>query len=181
MNARLLPAGLLLAAFALPMAGAMTAQAHVKDLPKNEIKRGLALSPVPLNFPRNKKEQVGRGSYIVNGQGGCNDCHTNPSYAKGGSPFAGEKEQINAKHYLAGGQQFGPFTSRNITPDANGLPAGMTEAQFIQTLRTGHSPGQERLLQVMPWPVYGKMTDKDLKAVYAFLSAIPHAEPGTTD
>jgi len=25
----------------------------------------------------------------------------------------------------------------------------------------------------MPWPVYGKMTDRDLRAVYEFLSAIP--------
>jgi len=25
----------------------------------------------------------------------------------------------------------------------------------------------------MPWPVYGKMTDNDLKAIYEFLRAIP--------
>ncbi len=29
------------------------------------------------------------------------------------------------------------------------------------------------LLQVMPWPVYGKMTDRDLIAIYEYLSAIP--------
>jgi mono/diheme cytochrome c family protein len=177
MNTRLLPAGLILAAITLPLSVAVTAGIPAPSLPKNEIKRGLAIAPVPLRFKPSKKEQVARGSYIVNAQSGCNDCHTDPSYAKGGDPFAGEKEQINTANYLAGGREFGPFTSANITPDANGLPAGMTEAQFIQTLRTGHSPGQERLLQVMPWPVFGKMTDKDLKAVYAYLSAIPHAEP----
>src|SRR5687768_8113699 len=101
MNARLLPAGLVLAAITLPLAGTMTAQAG-DSLPKNEIKRGLAIAPVPLNFPRRKKEQVARGSYIVNAQSGCNDCHTNPSYAEGGNPFEGEKEQINTANYLAG-------------------------------------------------------------------------------
>jgi hypothetical protein len=29
----------------------------------------------------------------------------------------------------------------------------------------------------MPWPVYAKMTDDDLRAIYEYLSAIPHAEP----
>jgi hypothetical protein len=29
----------------------------------------------------------------------------------------------------------------------------------------------------MPWPVYGKMTRRDLSAVYAYLSAIPSCEP----
>ena len=32
------------------------------------------------------------------------------------------------------------------------------------------------LLQVMPWPAYA-MTAHDLRAIYEYLSAIPHAEP----
>ena len=46
-------------------------------------------------------------------------------------------------------------------------------------LRTGHDvdePG--RILQVMPWPVFSNMTDRDLRAIYEYLRAIPHAEPG---
>jgi hypothetical protein len=38
------------------------------------------------------------------------------------------------------------------------------------------SAGPE-LLQVMPWPVFGQMTDRDLEAIYAYLTTIPHAEP----
>ena len=30
----------------------------------------------------------------------------------------------------------------------------------------------------MPWPVYRNMTDRDLRAVYEYLSSIPRAEPG---
>ena len=36
-----------------------------------------------------------------------------------------------------------------------------------------HPPGNTPLLQVMPWPVYGKMTTCDLQAVYEYLRAIP--------
>ena len=31
------------------------------------------------------------------------------------------------------------------------------------------------LLQVMPWPTYHSMTDRQLKAIYAYLSAVPAA------
>jgi hypothetical protein len=73
---------------------------------------GLRLAPVPLNFRRTNILLAGLGSYIVNAQGGCNDCHTNPPYARGGAPFEGEPERINAAGYMAGGQEFGPFVSR---------------------------------------------------------------------
>ena len=126
------------------------------------------------------------GSYIVNAQGGCNDCHTNPSYKNGGDPHLGQPEQIYTDGYLAGGQAFGPFISRNLTPDAQGLPAGMTFKKFLHTLRTGEdddkippnvpSPSHD-LLQVMPWPVFRKMSDHDIQAIYEYLKAIP-SRPG---
>ena len=147
-------------------------------LPSSEIQRGLAIAPVQLNLKGKNKSLVARGSYIVNAQGGCNDCHTAPSYAEGGNPFAGQPEQINTANYLAGGAGFGPgIVSRNLTPNVqSGKPANMTLTEFKNTLRTGNDLAAHKL-QVMPWPVYGKMTDKDLAAVYEYLRAIPHAEP----
>jgi len=88
----------------------------------------------------------------------------------------GQPEAINAPHYMSGGRTFGPFTvSANITPDATGKPAGLTFEQFRETLRTGHNPLDPPgvLLQVMPWPVIGKKTDNDLRAIYEYLSSIP--------
>jgi hypothetical protein len=48
-------------------------------------------------------------------------------------------------------------------------------------MHTGIDPDQEHLaispfLQVMPWPIYGKMSDHDLRAVYEYLKALPHAD-----
>jgi hypothetical protein len=144
-----------------------------------KIKQGFDIAPVALNLEGKNSRLVGLGSYIVNAQGGCNDCHTNPPYAPGGDPFKGEPEQINVEGYLAGGQEFGPFISRNLTPCENGEPE-WTFKEFLQILRTGvdleddeHSPGNTPLLQVMPWPVYSKMTTCDLRAVYEYLRAIP--------
>ena len=114
-------------------------------------------------------------------QGGCNDCHTVPSYVNGGNPFFGEPEVINVPCYLAGGAIFGPFVSRNITPRANGLPAGRTLDQFKQIMHEGtdfrNPPDGTPILQVMPWPVYGKMSDRELEAIYEYLCAIPMINP----
>jgi len=40
-------------------------------------------------------------------------------------------------------------------------------------------PQFDPLLQVMPWPVYVNMTEQDLRAIYEYLSVIPHVEPGS--
>ena len=63
-------------------------------------------------------------------------------------------------------------------PDALGRPAGLTLEQFISTLRTGHNPLDPpgTLLQVMPWPAFGKKTDRDLTAIYEYLRSIPSIE-----
>lgn len=151
-------------------------EAAAADPETSRILRGFQIAPVPLKNRRNPL--VGLGSYIVNAQGGCNDCHTNPPYAPGGDPFLGQPEQINVDGYLAGGVEFGPFVSRNLTPDEHGLPAGLTYPEFRRVLRTGHDfeqahPQISPRLQVMPWPVYGKMIDRDIRAIYVYLSSIP--------
>jgi hypothetical protein len=147
------------------------------------IQRGLEIAPVPLDLAGKDRDLVGLGSYIVNAQGGCNDCHTNPPFEPGGNPHLGQPERINASRYLAGGTAFGPFVSRNLTPrGAARLPAGLVFDEFRITMRTGADlkrraprvPSESRdILQVMPWPVYRHMRLVDLRAIYEYLRAIP--------
>ena len=138
------------------------------------VARGFEIAPVPLNLAGLDRDLVGLGSYLVNAAGGCNDCHTNPPYAAGGDPFAGQRKRINVSGYLAGGTPFGPgLVSANLTPDRRGRPAGLTLAQFVQTIRTGRDAHDGHILQVMPWPVYQDLRYDDLKAIYTYLRAIP--------
>ena len=141
------------------------------------VKRGFEIVPpgVVLNMAGKNRQLVGLGSYIVNSSA-CIDCHSHPTYSPGGDPFKGEPERINAEEYLSGGRQFGPtITSPNITPDDAGKPAGLTRREFIRMIRTGHNPKDPmgEILQVMPWPSFGKKTDLDLMAIYEYLRAIP--------
>jgi hypothetical protein len=70
----------------------------------------------------------------------------------------------------------GCVISRNITP-RDGKPSGLTFDQFLHVLRTGDDPHDSaatpRKLQVMPWPSYQEMTDRDIQAIYEYLSSIP--------
>lgn len=168
-----------------------TAQGRSDDESSSRIQQGFRIAPVPLNLDGKNRASVGLGSYLVNAAGACTDCHSNPLYAPGGDPHLGQPEVINTATYLAGGRAFGSFISRNLTPDVLGRPAGLTFPEFRQMMRTGvdddalppNVPSASLdLLQVMPWPLVGKMTDHDLKAIYDYLSAIPCIEggPGVT-
>lgn len=177
-------------ALALALVVAFTAWAHARQGPgdnsaseSSKIQIGYAIAPVPLNMTGKNPALVGLGSYIVNAQADCAGCHSTPQYAPGGDPHLGQPEMTNAATYLSGGGElFGPFVPRNLTPNRDGLPAGLTLEQFLQVLDTGadlkHRPPfvpseSNDLLQVMPWPVFGKMTTREKRAIYEFLRAIP--------
>jgi hypothetical protein len=149
---------------------------------ESEIQRGFQIAPVTLNLAGKNRALVGLGSYLVNGPMDCTGCHTNGLYLPGGNPFNGDPTTtINTAAYLAGGVAFGPFISRNLTPDKEGRPAGLTFAQFEQVLRTGvdlKGIPPAPLLQVMPWPAFRHSTDQHLAAVYEYLSSIPCIEGG---
>jgi len=47
-----------------------------------------------------------------------------------------------------------------------------TEAEFIQTMRTGVTPAGKQLVEFMPWKFYGKMNDVELKAIYLYFQSL---------
>jgi hypothetical protein len=160
-------------------------RAHDEENEANEIRIGFEISPVRPNLRGKDPDLVGLGSYIVNAQSVCSDCHTCPPFAPGHDPFeGGDGKKINAVNYLAGGTFFGvgpygPIISRNITPDGSGKPAGLNFQQFKHVLRTGDDPDNPaHKLLVMPWPYFRNMTDHDIRAIYEYLRSIPHAETG---
>jgi hypothetical protein len=167
-----------------------------RDGDESRIRRGYEIAPVPLNLAHKNRALVGLGSYIVNAVGECNGCHSagpETQYLPGGNPYFGQPEMINPATYLGGGRDFGPYpfptstthiVSRNLTPDHTGLPiGGDTFEKFRHTIRTGHDPDQLHpnlpppfdgtLLQIMPWPAYRNMTERDLRAIYEYLATIP--------
>jgi hypothetical protein len=170
----------------LPLLNQASAQTAQGNSSQSEIQRGFEIVPVNLNLSGKNMSLVGLGSYLVNGPADCVGCHTSELYLPGGNPFLGQPARINTATYFSGGVAFGPFISRNLTPDRTGRPAGLTFAEFEIVLRTGadlkalppHVPGFPGLLQVMPWPQHQIMTDHHMRAIYEYLGAIPCLEGG---
>jgi mono/diheme cytochrome c family protein len=144
----------------------------------------------------NNDAVIKRGEYLVT-VGGCNDCHTPIKMGPNGPEpdmsrmLSGHPEQLEITQAPApaagtapwmvniaatGTAYAGPwgvsFTA-NLTPDNNTGIGIWTEDIFVKTLRTGkHWGTSRRILPPMPWFNYAKMTDDDLKAVYAYLRTI---------
>ena len=138
---------------------------------------------------------VKRGQYLVQ-IAGCNDCHTPWNFNKelnmplpDMSRFlSGHPENAPDPVGAVGAQDIGligpTFTSfkmpfgtvyaANLTPDKDTGMGSWREADFIKALRTGkHFGGNGRaILPPMPWIDFAKMTDEDLKAIFAFLRSI---------
>jgi len=172
--------GLMGLAALISCAGA-SEDADKKALADERASVGRGIAPVALDFKEEEADKVGLGSYLVNAVAGCVDCHSCPTYLEGQSPFAGGSGKLDTKHYLGGGASFGAeLTAPAISPNAKGLPGGLTEDQFIAVMRRGKDPkNPRRTLAVMPWAMYRNMTDEDLRAMYAYLRSIPHTEAGT--
>lgn len=145
------------------------------------------------------KSLLARGKYLTI-LGGCNDCHTPKKMGPSGPEndmsrlLSGHPQdpKLPAPPQLAPSSPWnigvsgdltawaGPWGisyAPNLTPDTVtglGVPGLWTEELFIRTMRTGKHIGTSReILPPMPWFNYGKATDQDLKAIWAYLKSIP--------
>lgn len=48
-----------------------------------------------------------------------------------------------------------------------------TEAQFLTAMREGTRPDGSTIDEAMPWKTYAKMTDEELRAIYAYVRSVP--------
>ena len=77
-------------------------------------------------------------------------------------------------HFTAWSGPWGISFGINLTPDQETGIGTWTEEMFITTLRSGKHQGEGRdLLPPMPWLLYGDKTDRELRAMYAYLMSIP--------
>jgi mono/diheme cytochrome c family protein len=134
----------------------------------NTIPSKAALTKMPA-----ETDVVNYGKYLMNAAA-CMECHTK---------F--EKGKLVAGTEFGGGREF-PFPdgsivrSGNISPDKTTGTGAWTEETFLTlfhsrsdsaTLTKKLQPGEFN--SIMPWTMYGKMKDEDLKAIFAYIRTLP--------
>jgi mono/diheme cytochrome c family protein len=102
-----------------------------------------------------------RGAYLANA-GGCVACHTEDR--KDAVPFSGGRALKTP---------FGTFYGPNITPDAKAGIGGWSEADFIRAMREGVRPDGANLFPAFPYTSFTKISDADLRDLWAYLRALP--------
>lgn len=140
------------------------------DFPMNILIHTIPTKAALTKMP-SPTEKVKYGGYLVNAAG-CMDCHTQ---------F--EKGEFVAGTEFGGGRAFlfpdgSIVRSANITPDEKGIGL-WSEDFFVSTFRSRSDsltlsvklkPGEFNTL--MPWSMYGKMKEDDLRAIYAYLKTV---------
>lgn len=109
--------------------------------------------------PLEKGPTLAYGTYLID-VAGCTGCH---GLGLSGGPIIGAPPD------------FPP--AANLTP--SGAVGTWTEADFINTIRTGVNPEGRELLTFMPWMTYRNMSDDELKALWAYIQTVPAREAGT--
>jgi len=113
---------------------------------------------------------VQRGEYLARA-GDCMACHS----AAGKPAFAGGLA-IDSGH--------GIIYSTNITPDKKLGIGNYSEKQFADAVRKGMRADGTHLYPAMPYPSYAKVSDDDMRALYAYFMAgvkpVAAATPATS-
>ncbi len=112
--------------------------------------------PTPESFPA---DLIAKGE-ALSAAGHCAACHTQP----GGQPFAGGYPLHTP---------FGIIYGDNISPDPQtGIGAWSLEA-FTRAMREGVARDGSHLLPAFPYYAFTKLSDDDVKALYAYLMTRP--------
>ena len=105
-----------------------------------------------------------RGLYLSKA-GGCVGCHT---------------EAKQGAQALAGGRPletpFGTFFGPNITPHPKAGIGRWTEADFMRAMRLGERPDGAHYYPAFPYPSFTKITDQDLRDLWAYLRTVPPSD-----
>src|SRR5262245_7728812 len=124
-------------------------------------------------LPASGETPVERGRYLVEVLGACGNCHTQK----------GPQGDRPGKH-LAGGFQlddaFGTWTTPNIAPDPEPGNGRWTEGELTRAIREGRGRDGRTLGPPMPFDMYRRLADSDIKAIVAYLrtvAPVPNAVP----
>lgn len=178
------------AARPVPFTGSYTEGAVTRALPDEGTKdplyssRGLAIQPLAdpsglANLSADDKAKFGRGSYLVNAVGGCNDCHTNPPRGADG--------KVTTAQFMTGGTIIPlPPEALPVLGLARVMSSNLVGANY-GAARKGYEPFRKAITQAevtmgtttrpMAPPMAGlaknylsKMLESDIQSLHTYLA-----------
>lgn len=146
-----------------------------------------------------------RGKFLVT-VGGCNHCHSPKVFSDKGpevdvermlSGHPGATKLPEIPKDVLGPDKWGAITTNdmtawvgpwgvsfaaNLTPDVKTGMGSWNDEMFIKSMRTGQHLGAGRpILPPMPWQDISRLSDEDLKALFAYLMSLKPVENAVPD
>ncbi|MEO6915184.1 MAG: c-type cytochrome [Chitinophagaceae bacterium] len=154
-----------------------TLPAIKKDIPRSEpdFPVNILINTMPEKAAFSKmpaqEDVTAYGKYLIN-VSGCVECHSKT-----------DKGQVVPGTEFGGGMEFhqpaGVMRSPNITSDIETGIGKWTSSSFVQRFRMyadssyhGKSVAATELNTPMPWTMYSGMSEKDLAAIYTYLTTV---------
>lgn len=104
----------------------------------------------------------------VFGVGGCVSCHSVPDAPVVVPPRLGGGLKLTT--------QFGAFFVPNISSDPIKGIGSWTIAEFTNAMKNGMSPTGEHYYPTFPYPSYARMTDGDIRDLWAYMQTLPSVD-----
>ena len=141
------------------------------NFPLNLLVKTMAIEHYTPKEAPNKSDIINYGKYMVT-IASCKDCHT-PT--KDGEALPGME--------FAGGEEYnlpwGTIRPANITPDVETGIGTLTKEDFINKFKFYDSDSSKNIPvkenefnTIMPWTLYGGMSEEDLGAIYEYLRTV---------
>jgi mono/diheme cytochrome c family protein len=95
--------------------------------------------------------------------GGCSSCHAVPN----------QPDRLKLGGGLPITSPFGTFYAPNISPDPNDGIGRWSEADFVNAVMKGVSPGGTHYFPAFPYTSYSHATVRDVRDLFAYLKTLP--------
>jgi cytochrome c2 len=115
-------------------------------------------------------ERIARGKYLANNVTLCIDCHSTRDWTKFAGPITPNTEGIGGEKFDESIGFPGAVYSANITPFNL---KNWTDGELFRLITTGVTKNGKALINIMPYPAYGKMDKEDIYSIIAYIRTLP--------
>ena len=127
----------------------------------------------PVFIASTEEADVARGQYLADHVLQCTSCHSKQNQEVFARPTVAGTEGQGGRSWSAETGFSGLLVAPNITPYGVG---GWTDGELLHGMTSGLHRDGYAMFPIMPYPIYGTLTESDAEAVVAYLRTLKPIE-----
>lgn len=131
------------------------------------------VGPTPVFIASTEEAEVARGQYLADHVLQCTSCHSKQNKEVFAQPMFPGTDGQGGRTWSAESGFSGILVAPNITPFGVG---GWTDGELLQGMTTGLHRDGYAMFPIMPYPLYGTLSESDAEAVVSYLRTLEPIE-----